>query len=98
MTMQSTEERPARTSNGFVYVAAGIVLLLAGLPFVMDPHSKSFIKGLIFCFLLAIAFYLIHFACVDLGSKGSINPVVAAWFPVTTFGAIGVVAFSRMRT
>lgn len=75
-----------------------IVLLMVGLPFVMDPHSKSFIKGLIFCFLLAIAFYLIHFACIDLGSKGSINPVVAAWFPVTAFGAIGAVAFSRMRT
>jgi len=75
-----------------------IVLLLAGLPFVMDPHSKSFIKGLIFCFLLAISFYMIHFACVDLGSKGSLNPIFAAWFPVTTFGAIGVVAFSRMRT
>jgi lipopolysaccharide export system permease protein len=75
-----------------------IVLLMVGLPFVMDPHSKSFIKGLIFCFLLAIAFYLIHFACIDLGSKGSIPPVIAAWFPVTTFGAIGIVAFSRMRT
>jgi lipopolysaccharide export system permease protein len=75
-----------------------IVLLMVGLPFVMDPHSKSFIKGLIFCFLLAIAFYLIHFACIDLGSKGSIHPVLAAWFPVTTFGAIGIVAFTRMRT
>lgn len=75
-----------------------IVLLMVGLPFVMDPHSKSFIKGLIFCFLLAIAFYLIHFACIDLGSKGSIPPILAAWIPVTTFGAIGIVAFSRMRT
>ena len=38
MTMQSTEERPARTSNGFVYVAAGIVLLLAGIGlFAMRP-------------------------------------------------------------
>jgi lipopolysaccharide export system permease protein len=82
----------------FSFPLSPIVLLMVGLPFVMDPHSKSFIKGLIFCFLLAIAFYLIHFACIDLGSKGSIPPVVAAWFPVTTFGAIGIVAFSRMRT
>ena len=39
MTLQqSTEERPARTSNGFVYVAAGIVLLLAGIGlFAMRP-------------------------------------------------------------
>ena len=31
MTMQSTEERSASTSNGFVYVAAGILLLLAAI-------------------------------------------------------------------
>ena len=30
MTMQSTEERPAATSNGFVYVAVGLVCLLLG--------------------------------------------------------------------
>jgi lipopolysaccharide export system permease protein len=82
----------------FSFPLSPIVLLMVGLPFVMDPHSKSFIKGLIFCFLLAIAFYLVHFACVDLGSKGSLHPVFAAWFPVTTFGTIGAVAFSRMRT
>lgn len=82
----------------FSFPLSPIVLLMVGLPFVMDPHSKSFIKGLIFCFLLAIAFYMIHFACVDLGSKGSIPPILAAWFPVTTFGSIGIVAFSRMRT
>ena len=31
MTMQSTEERPASTSNGFVYVGLGIFLLLAAI-------------------------------------------------------------------
>ena len=82
----------------FSFPLSPIVLLLVGLPFVMDPHSKSFVKGLIFCFLLAIAFYVIHFACIDLGSKGTIHPIVAAWFPVTTFGTIGLVAFSRMKT
>ena len=82
----------------FSFPLSPIVLLLVGLPFVMDPHSKSFIKGLIFCFLLAVGFYVIHFACIDLGSKGTINPVMAAWFPVAGFGAIGVVAFSKMKT
>src|SRR5215203_4365852 len=31
MTTQSTEERPASTRNGFVYVGAGLLLLLAGI-------------------------------------------------------------------
>ena len=75
-----------------------VVLVLLGLPFVMDPHSKSFVKGLIFCFLLAVGYYMTHFACVDLGNIGTVHPVVAAWFPTVTFGATGLVAFSRMKT
>ena len=64
----------------------------------MDPHSKSFVKGLIFCFLLAVGYYMTHFACVDLGNIGTVNPIVAAWFPSAAFGATGLVAFSRMKT
>jgi lipopolysaccharide export system permease protein len=75
-----------------------LVLVLVGVPFVMDPNSKSFIKGLIFCFLLAVGYYMTHFACADLGNVGTIHPVVAGWFPVAVFGAAGLVAFSRMKT
>jgi hypothetical protein len=39
-----------------------------------------------------------HFACVDLGNIGTLNPVVAAWFPTAAFGSAGLVAFSRMKT
>jgi lipopolysaccharide export LptBFGC system permease protein LptF len=82
----------------FSFPLSPVVLLLVGLPFVMDPESKSFIKGLIFCFLLVVGYYLIHFACLDLGSRGAVSPVAAAWFPVVTFGVAGVTTFSRMRT
>jgi lipopolysaccharide export system permease protein len=82
----------------FSFPLSPIVLVLVGLPFVMDPNSKSFVKGLIFCFLLAVGYYMTHFACVDLGNQGSINPVFAAWFPVTSFGLAGIVSFSRMKT
>ncbi|HLY08199.1 MAG TPA: LptF/LptG family permease [Planctomycetota bacterium] len=77
---------------------SSIVLVLVGLPFVMDPNSKSFVKGLIFSFLLAVGYYMTHFACEDLGNMGSLHPIVAAWFPIGTFGAAGLVAFSRMKT
>jgi lipopolysaccharide export system permease protein len=82
----------------FSFPLSPVVLLLVGLPFVMDPQSKSFVKGLIFCFLLVVGYYMTHFACLDLGSRGAINPVLAAWFPVVTFGAAGVTSFVRMRT
>jgi len=87
-----------RVHARFSFPLSPIVLLLVGLPFVMDPHSKSFVKGLIFCFLLAVGYYVTHFACIDLGNRGWMPPVVAAWFPVASFGAIGLVAFARMKT
>jgi len=87
-----------RVHSRFSFPLSPIVLLLVGLPFVMDPQSKSFIKGLIFCFLLALGFYVTHFACVDLGNKGTIPPLVAAWFPIAAFGSVGMVAFARMKT
>lgn len=87
-----------RVHSRISFPLSPLVLLLVGLPFVMDPNSKSFIKGLIFCFLLAVGYYLTHFACVDLGNRGAIPPVVGAWLPVSAFGAVGLVAFFRMRT
>lgn len=87
-----------RVHSRFSFPLSPIVLLLVGLPFVVDPQSKSLIKGLIFCFLLALGYYGTHFACVDLGNKGSIPPIVAAWFPTAAFGAAGLIAFARMRT
>jgi len=48
--------------------------------------------------LMALGFYVTHFACVDLGNKGTIPPLVAAWFPIAAFGSVGMVAFARMKT
>jgi lipopolysaccharide export system permease protein len=87
-----------RVHARFSFPLSPIVLLLVGLPFVMDPHSKSFVKGLIFCFLLSLGFYVTHFQCADLGNKGRIPPLVAAWFPILSFGTAGLLAFARMRT
>jgi len=87
-----------RVQARFAFPLSPVVLVLLGVPMVMDPNSKSFIKGLIFCFLLAVGYYLVHFACVDLGSRGGMPPVLAAWFPVSSFGLAGLFSFSRMRT
>src|SRR5205085_2729499 len=87
-----------RVHSRFSFPLSPIVLLLVGLPFVMDPHSKSFVKGLIFCFLLALGYYVTHFECLDMGNRGTIPPIFAAWFPIASFGTAGLIAFSRMKT
>ena len=37
MTIQSTEERPAKTGSGFVYLAIGLVFLLAAIGLLLRP-------------------------------------------------------------
>jgi lipopolysaccharide export LptBFGC system permease protein LptF len=82
----------------FSFPLAPVVLLLIGLPFVVAAHSKSFIKGLFFCFLLALGYYMTHFACMDLGRRGSLPPAWAAFGPAGAFGLFGLAAFARMKT
>ena len=87
-----------KVHSRFAFPLSPLVLLLLGLPFVMSPQSQSFIKGLLFAFLVAVGFYMVHFSCLDLGNTGSLSPVWAAWLPVGSFGSVGLVAFLRMKT
>lgn len=75
-----------------------LLLTLLGMPFVVSGSSKSFIKGIFLCFLLALSFYVLYFACLDLGNKGTLPPAAAAWGPTGAFGLAGLAAFARMRT
>jgi lipopolysaccharide export system permease protein len=74
------------------------ILLLLGLPFVVQAHGKSFIKGLIFSFLLVLAFYMAYFAGQDLGGRGMIPHALGGWGPTLASAAAGLVLFSRLKT
>lgn len=87
-----------RVHNRFAFPLSPLILVLIGLPFVVAAHGKSMAKGLFFCFLLCVGYYLAYFACADLGNRGALPPAAGAWLPVAAFGAFGVAAFSRMRT
>lgn len=82
----------------FAFPLSPMVLLLLGLPFIVATTSKSFIRGLLLCFLLAMGYYVAHFAFLDLGNRGAIPPLVAGWTPTGLFGSFGIAAFLRMRT
>lgn len=75
-----------------------VILVLLGLPLVVQAHSRSFVRDLFFCFLVALAFYLIHFTSMMLGYQGKVSPAVAAWFSPAVFGTAGMAAFGQMRT
>jgi len=54
MTMQSTEERLASTSNGYVYVAAGILLLLLAIGLLALRPVGLMVPLVVLAFLLMI--------------------------------------------
>ncbi|MBN2490301.1 MAG: LptF/LptG family permease [Planctomycetes bacterium] len=76
-----------------------LMLLLLGLPWLMRAYSRQLqigpmLRGLVLCAL----FYLVDFLCLDLGNRGNLGPVAAAWLPLVAFSAVGAVLLDRIRT
>ncbi len=82
----------------FAFPLSPIILLLLGLPFVAVAGSRSFLNGIFFCFILALAYYMTYFACLDLANNGEMEPALAVWGSTGIFGALGLAAFGRMKT
>jgi lipopolysaccharide export LptBFGC system permease protein LptF len=77
---------------------ASFLIVLAGLPFVLTTAPRGFFKGLALCFLVVAGYYVLHFACFDLGQRGAIPPVFAAFLPSLVFLVTGLVRFATIRT
>jgi lipopolysaccharide export system permease protein len=75
-----------------------VLLILLGLPSVVAAHSKSFVKGLTFSFILGLSFYAVFIAGLYVGNRGLVPAPAATWGPTVLFGVLGVAWFSRMRT
>jgi lipopolysaccharide export system permease protein len=75
-----------------------VVLLLIGLPFVLNQNNRSVFLGVLVSVGICVAYFIVHAMCTELGSKGAIQPVVAAWLPVVFFTGLGVVLFDNLRT
>jgi lipopolysaccharide export system permease protein len=76
---------------------ASIVLLLVGLP-VLLQHEKRGAEGLAKGSLLCIFYFAADFIFRNMGLQGGIDPMLAAWMPVLSFGSLGLVLYEGMRT
>ena len=74
----------------FAYAASLVVMGVLGLAIVLWRNNVYLAVGigLVFTFI----FYAFTTLCISLGEKGALSPVVAAWFPVGLFFALGLVA------
>jgi lipopolysaccharide export LptBFGC system permease protein LptF len=48
--------------------------------------------------VLAGAYYVLDGVVTDLGSRGALNPIVAAWASHVVFGALGIALLSGVET
>ncbi len=69
---------------------SNICLLFLGIPLVLTKNNRNPFIGIGICIFVSAAFYGVNLGCLSLGYKGFLNPVFAAWFPLTLFFSLGV--------
>lgn len=76
------------------YGFSPLILLLLGLPFVMNTRRRGAFLGVGLCLFLSLAFFCCTLVFQRMGSQGIfVTPFLAAWLPVIGFGALGLVLF-----
>jgi lipopolysaccharide export system permease protein len=74
-----------------------VVVVLLGIPFGISSDRRGTFLGIANSLALFFAYYLVINIDRALGQNGYLNPVVAAWLPNVTFGAVGAFFLSRVR-
>lgn len=78
--------------------AATVVLLLLGLPFVLQEQRAGPAIGLLACMALCALFFVTNAMFEDMGARpGHLDPAIAAWVADAVFGAIGAIALARKQ-
>ncbi len=77
---------------------ACIVLLLVGLPFQLRLDRAGGTEGLVRGLLLCVFYFAGDFACRNFGLQGSLDPLLASWLPLLTFGSLGVALYDGIQT
>jgi len=107
LSFRETRELARRDPDNVVYQTlsqyhltfplASIVLLLVGLPLLLQ-HEKRGAEGLAKGSLLCVFYFAADFIFRNMGLQGGIDPMLAAWLPVLSFGSLGLVFYEGMRT
>ena len=91
----------ARLHHHYAFPFSHVILLLLGIPFVLNYRSRSFFLSLAAGFVLCAAYFLVSSMALSLASdpgEHSLPPVLASWLPNVLFGSLGLTIFVNMRT
>lgn len=82
----------------FGFAAAGLVMVLLGIPFsVGRARSGGIMLNLGLCLGLVFAYWVLYSSALTLGGHGQIPPVVAAWAPNILMGGFGLGLLKKIR-
>jgi len=74
----------------FALPATTIALVLIGIPLAITPPRARHNRGILFSILVIFLFYVIRAFAMSLGETGKLEPVLAAWIPNLSVGALGL--------
>ncbi|MHC4377034.1 MAG: LptF/LptG family permease [Planctomycetota bacterium] len=77
---------------------ANVVLLLVGLPFLMQFERGRGSEGLVAGFLLCVFYFAADFVSLNMGLQGHASPALSSFLPTLLFGSLGLVLTSSARS
>lgn len=73
------------------YPLSVLLLVILGLPFVLKQQPRNNLMGVGISLMLCLGFLIVTATARDLGNRGFVSPILAAWLPVIVAGSLGVV-------
>jgi len=77
---------------------SNLLLLLLGIPFVLRHEARGNFLGLTIALMICGGYFVLDVVMRDLGTKGHIHPILAAWFSSIFCGAVGIYLFDSIKT
>lgn len=78
--------------------ALNVLLVLIGIPFVLQWERKNLYRSIFVSMLLSALFFVVDTTSGYFASHGYLDPMTAAWVPVFIFGPISFALFHRIGT
>ena len=90
------EHLAVRVNERFTYPLAGIALLLVAVPVTLRGQGgwDSFLRFVV-CLGLGFGYFLGSTICYELGAKGALPPLLAAFGPLVAFALLGLGLLAR---
>ena len=91
----------ARLHQHFAFPLSHVILLLLGIPFVLNTRTQSFFLSLTISFFLCTAYFLLSSMGLNLASDPGYtkaSPIIISWLPNIIFGSLGLTIFTNLKS